>query len=56
MVDNREYCFVLLCVVNVNCSINRSSKTAKTNAVLKSTAELYGVYDTIEMYQKQIQI
>ena len=29
MVDKREFCFVLLCVVNVNCSIKYSSKTAK---------------------------
>jgi hypothetical protein len=56
MVDKREFCFVLLCVVNVKCSIKGSSTTAKTKAVLKSTAELYGVYDTVEMYQKQIKM
>ncbi len=56
MVDKREFCFVLLCVVNINCSIKRSSTTAKTKAVLKSKAELHGVYDTVEMYQKQIKM
>jgi hypothetical protein len=29
MGDKREFCFVLLCVVNVNCSIKRSSTMAK---------------------------
>ena len=49
MVDKREFCFVLLCVVVV-------AQRQKTKAVLKSTAELYGVYDTVEMYQKQIKM
>ena len=56
MVDKREFCFVLLCVVNINCSINVVAKWQKTKAVLKSKAELYGVYDTVEMYQKQIKM
>jgi hypothetical protein len=29
---------------------------AQTKAVLKSTVELNGVYDTVEMYQKQIKM
>ena len=65
MLDKRVFCFVHLCVVNVNCSIKQSSRMLivaknvvaqrqKTKAVLKSTAELYGVYGNVEMYQKEI--
>ena len=51
MVDKREFCFVLLIV-----AYNIVAQRQKTKVVLKSTVELYGVYDTVEMYQKQIKI
>ena len=49
MVDKREFCFVLLIV-----AYNIVAQRQKTKVVLKSTVELYGVYDTVEMYKKQI--
>jgi hypothetical protein len=51
MVDKREFCFFLLIV-----AYNVVAQRQKTKVVLKSTVELYGVYDTVEMYKKQIKI